>query len=49
MNVESTAEQTFYTALDIESENESVNDVNERMQISINVTIAMIQLCGKYL
>ena len=38
MNLESTAEQTFDTALDIESENKIVNDVNESMQTSTNVT-----------
>ena len=38
MNLESTAEQTFDTALDTESENKSVNDVNESMQTSINIT-----------
>ena len=38
MNLESTAEQTFDTALDTESENKSVNDVNESMQTSTNVT-----------
>ena len=37
MNLESTAEQTFDTALDTESENKSVNDVNESMQTSTNV------------
>ena len=38
MNLESTAEQTFDTALDTESENKSVNDVNENMQTSNNAT-----------
>ena len=41
MNLESTAEQTFDTALRAlatESENKSVNDVNESMQTSTNVT-----------
>ena len=38
MNLESTTEQTFDTALDTESENKSVNDVNESMQTSTNVT-----------
>ena len=38
MNLESTAKQTFDTALDTESENKSVNDVNESMQTSTNVT-----------
>ena len=38
MNLESTAEQTFDTALDTESENKSVNDVNECMQPSTYVT-----------
>ena len=37
-NLESTTEQTFDTALDTESENKSVNDVNESMQTSTNVT-----------
>ena len=37
MNLESTAEQTFDTALDTESENKSVNNVNESMQTYINV------------
>ena len=36
-NFESTAEQTFDSALDTESENKSVNDVNESMQSSTNV------------
>ena len=51
MNLESTAEQTFDTALDTESENKSVNNVNESIQTSANVTekITMIQLCGKIL
>ena len=38
MNPESTAEQTFNTALDTESENKSVNDVNGSVQTSTNVT-----------
>ena len=38
MNLEGTAEQIFDTALDIQSENKSVNHVNESMQTSINVT-----------
>ena len=38
MNLESTAEQTFDTTLDNESENKCVNDVNESMQTSTNVT-----------
>ena len=38
MNLDSTAEQTFDTALDTESENKSVIDVNESMQTSTNVT-----------
>ena len=38
MNIESIVEQTFDTALDTESENKSVNDVNESMQTSTNVT-----------
>ena len=38
MNLESTVEQTFDLALDTESENKSVNDVNESMQTSTNVT-----------
>ena len=38
MNLESTAEQTFDTALDTESENICVSDVNESMQTSTNVT-----------
>ena len=38
MNLESTAEQTFDTAVDTESENKSVNDVNESMQTSTNVS-----------
>ena len=38
MNLESTAEQTFDTALHTESENKGVNDVNESMQTSANVT-----------
>ena len=37
MNLESTAEQTFDTAVVTESENNSVNDVNESMQTSTNV------------
>ena len=37
-NLESTTEQTFDTALDTQSENKSVNDVNESMQTSTNVT-----------
>ena len=51
MNLESAAEQTFDTALDIESENKSVNDVNESMQTSTNVTEnnSDDQLCGKIL
>ena len=35
---ESTAEQTFDTALRTEFENKGVNDVNESMQTSTNVT-----------
>ena len=38
MNLESTAEQTFGTASDTKSENKRVNDVNESMQASTNVT-----------
>ena len=38
MNLESTAEQTFDTALDTESKNKSVNDVNESVQTSTNAT-----------
>ena len=38
MNLESTAEQIFDTALDTESENKSVNDLNETVQTSTNVT-----------
>ena len=38
MNLKSAAEQTFDTALDTESENKSVNDVNESMQTTTNVT-----------
>ena len=38
MNLESTVEQTFDLALDTESENKSVNDVNESMQTSTNIT-----------
>ena len=38
MNLESTAEQTFSTALDTESENKSVNNVNESMKTSTNLT-----------
>ena len=38
MNLESATEQTFDSALDNKSENKSVNDVNESMQTSINVT-----------
>ena len=34
INLESTAEQTFDTALDTESKNKNVNDVNESMQTS---------------
>ena len=46
MNLESTAEQTFDTALRTESEKKGVNDVNESMQLK---TIAIIQLCWKTL
>ena len=38
MNLESTAEQTFDTALDTKYESKSVNDVNESMQPSTNKT-----------
>ena len=38
MNLESTAEQTFDSALDTESKNKSMNDVNESMQTSTNIT-----------
>ena len=38
MNLESTAERTFGTALDTTSENKIVNDVDESMQTSTNVT-----------
>ena len=38
MNLESAEEQTFDTALHTESENKGVNDVNESMQTSTNVT-----------
>ena len=37
MNLESTAEQTFDTALDTKYENKSMNDVNESMRTSSNV------------
>ena len=39
MNLESAAEQTFDTALHTESENKGVNDVDESMQTSTNVTV----------
>ena len=39
INLESTAEQTFDTALDTESENKSVNDVNESMRTSTDVIV----------
>ena len=38
LNLESTAEQIFDTALHTESETKGVNDVNESMQTAINVT-----------
>ena len=38
MNLESITEQTFDIALDTESENKCVNDVNKSMQTSTNVT-----------
>ena len=38
MNPDSTAEETFDTALHTESENKGLKDVNEKMQTSINVT-----------
>ena len=38
MNLESKAEQTFETALQTDSENKGVNDVNESVPTSTNVT-----------
>ena len=38
MNLDSTAEQTFDTALHTESENKGVKNVKESMQTSTNVT-----------
>ena len=38
INLESAAEQTFDTALDTESENKCVNDADEGMQTSTNLT-----------
>ena len=37
MNLESKTEQTFDTALDTESENKSLKDINKSMQTSTNV------------